>query len=286
MEFRLTSFILRMQSGGQVVDMESTKPNEKSSIILKSTPGSSSDSGSASKILSWIYDQLTTLAVAFREQLIEERVEIYARALTDIPQDRLNVAFQRALRELTFFPKVAELRSLAVSSSDDEKNVEANAAWDYVNDYLRKWGVDLLPLHSGGQVITPPPLDSRTDYALRRIGGLRALNQVDIDKLPFMRRDFCEAYTLAPVAELMALSLPPQFGEDKLQGNIKQLTEAKSMEHRTQQPGLRKDAPPVQRNGEWYAERRAELKRQADELLAKRKRDEPFELWFALGGGC
>ncbi len=244
---------------------------------MKSTPGSSSDSGSASKILSWIYDQLTTLAVAFREPLIEERVEIYARALTDIPQDRLNVAFQRALRELTFFPKVAELRSLAVSSSDDEKNVEANAAWDYVNDYLRKWGVDLLPLHSGGQVITPPPLDSRTDYALRRIGGLRALNQVDIDKLPFMRRDFCEAYTLAPVAELMALSLQQQFGEDKLQGNIKQLTEAKSMEHRTEQPGLRKDAPPVQRNGEWYAERRAELKRQADELLAKRKRDEPFD---------
>jgi hypothetical protein len=204
-------------------------------------------------------------------------VEIYARALVDVPRDRLNVAFQRALRELTFFPKVAELRNLAVSSSDDEKNVEANAAWDYVNEYLRKWGVDLLPLYSGGKVVTPPPLNARTDYALRGIGGLRALNQVDINKLPFIRRDFCEAYALAPVAELMALPLQQQFGEDKLQGNVKQLTEAKSMEHHTEQPELQKDAPPVERSGEWYAERRAELKRQADELLAKRDRDEPFD---------
>jgi hypothetical protein len=115
-----------------------------------------------------------------------ERMEIYARALEDIPKDRLNLAFLRALQERTFFPKVAELRALALASSDEGKKVEANAAWDYVNQYLRKWGVDLFPLYSNGKVITPPPLDARTDYALRRIGGLRALNQVDVDKVPFM----------------------------------------------------------------------------------------------------
>lgn len=217
------------------------------------------------------------LAEGFGEALTEERMEIYTRALADIPQDRLNTAFQRALHERSFFPKVAELRNLAVSSSDDEKKVEANAAWNYVNEYLRKWGVNLLPLYSGGKVTTPPPLDARTDYALRRIGGVRTLNQVDVDKMPFMYRDFCEAYALAPVAELMVLPLQQQFGNDKLQGNIKQLTEAKSMEHYTEQPELRKDAPPVQRSDEWYAERRAELKWQADELLAKRKTDEPFD---------
>jgi hypothetical protein len=237
------------------------------------------------------------LAEAFGEPLTDERIEIYARSLADIPQDRLNAAFQRALREQTFFPKVAELRALAASKPDDEKKVEANAAWDYVNEYLRKWGVDRLPLFSGGgKVTTPPPLDARSDYALRRIGGLRALNQVDIDKRPFMYRDFCEAYTLAPVAELMALPLQQQFGDYKLLGNVKQLTQAKSMKQiEAEQHDMPPDhldpfneepasqgqvspAPPGDNRvadhqfaDKQFADRRAELKRQAEELIAQRK---------------
>jgi hypothetical protein len=188
-------------------------------------------------------------------------MELYVSALADIPQDRLSVAFRRALRELTFFPKVAELRNFAASTSEDEKKVEANAAWDYVNEYLRKWGVDRFSLYSVGTVTAPPPLDARTDYALRRIGGLQALNQVDVDKRPFMYRDFCEAYALAPVAELIALPLQQQFGKDKLLGSVKQLGESTSIDSHT--------AESV--SDEWFAERRAELKRQADELLARRK---------------
>ncbi len=212
------------------------------------------------------------LAEGFGEALTEERLEIYARALADIPQDRLNIAFQRALRERSFFPKVAELRNLAVSNLDDEKKVEANAAWDYVSEYLRKWGVDLLPLYSGGKVTTPPSLDARTDYALRRIGGLRVLNQMDVDKMPFMYRDFCEAYALAPVAESQAAALQQKFGDDKLLGNIKQLSRAKSLELSGEHSTTKKGTPKVERSDDWYTERRANLKRMADELLAKRKK--------------
>jgi hypothetical protein len=222
-------------------------------------------------VLSWISDQLTVLAEAFAEPLTEERVEIYARGLADIPQDRLEVSFQRALRELTWFPKVAELRKLAGLDSDDETKVEADAAWNYANEYLRKWGVDLLPVYSGGRKITPPPLDARSEYALRRIGGLWALNQVDIQNRPFMYRDFCEAYTLAPVAELMASPLLQQFGEHKLLGNVKQLTRAKAMEHQSEDPVSGRDVPPVERRDELTPERTAELRRMVDEELAKRK---------------
>jgi hypothetical protein len=200
-----------------------------------------------------------------------ERMEIYARALEDIPKDRLNLAFLRALQERTFFPKVAELRALALASSDEGKKVEANAAWDYVNQYLRKWGVDLFPLYSNGKVITPPPLDARTDYALRRIGGLRALNQVDVDKVPFMYRDFCEAYTLAPVADLLAQPLQQQFGEDKLQGNVKQLAVAKSIDGESEDSSHTEEIQPRQRSNEGLVERRARLKRQADQLLSRSK---------------
>ena len=142
-------------------------------------------------------------------------MDIYARSLGDLPMAKLNIAFQRALRELVFFPKIAELRNFAGATAQDEAEVEADAAWTYVNDYLRKWGVDQLPLYSGGKQIPPPPLDPRADYALRRIGGFHALHQMDINRMPFVYRDFCEAYAQAPIAEQMAPRLQQQFGSPK-----------------------------------------------------------------------
>lgn len=196
---------------------------------MKSTPASNSASGTSLELLNWISDQLTMLAEAFAEPLTEERMEIYVRGLADIPQDQLRVSFQRALRQLTWFPKLAELRNFAGANSADEAKIEADAAWTYVNDYLRKWGADLLPIRSGGKEILPPPLDARVEYALRRIGGLQALNQMDVNKMAFMYRDFCEAYTQAPLAELIAPRLEQQFGSNKVLGTIKGLAQAKAM---------------------------------------------------------
>ncbi len=181
-------------------------------------------------VLEWISDQVTMLAEAFGEQLTLERVEIYARALCDIPREHLQIAFQRALRERTWFPKVAELRELAGTALPEEKKkAEANAAWNQVNEYLRKWGVDLWPIYSGGKVITPPALEPRLEYALRKIGGLWRLNQVTDESYPFVYRDFCEAYNLAPVADLMAPQLSEQFSNQALAGRMQQLSEMKAI---------------------------------------------------------
>jgi hypothetical protein len=169
------------------------------------------------------------LAVAFDEPLTDERSEIYVRGLVDIPQEKLRLSFQRALRQLTWFPKLAELRNFAGVNSGDEAKVEAAAAWAYVNEYLRKWGADLLPIRSGGTEIPPPQLDPRVEYALRRIGGLQALNQMDMNRMPFMYRDFCEAYTQAPLAEQMAPRLEQQFGTNKVLATVKDLTSLKPM---------------------------------------------------------
>ncbi|MGA9527678.1 MAG: hypothetical protein WBS24_06150 [Terriglobales bacterium] len=169
------------------------------------------------------------LAEGFAEPLTEERMEIYVRGLSDIPQDRLRTSFQRALNQLTWFPKLAELRNLAGADAEKEKKIEADAAWTYVNDYLRKWGVDLLPIYSGGNKTSAPPLDPHIEYALRRIGGLRTLNQMDVTKTPFVYRDFCEAYNQAPLAEIMAPRLEQQFGSNNLAGTVKGLAQAKAM---------------------------------------------------------
>lgn len=180
------------------------------------------------EVLNWISDQLTLVAEAFGESLTEERIDIYARSLADIPQRSLKDAFGRAIRELKWFPKIAELRELAGVIAVDEEKVEADAAWKYVNEYLRKWGVDLWPIYSGGQKITAPPLKPRLEYAVRRIGGLWRLNQMTDESYPFMYRDFCEAYKLAPLAELSAPRLAQQFG-DQVTQNVRQLAEVKTM---------------------------------------------------------
>ncbi len=208
---------------------ESAKPNRENSIILKSPPASSNVSGISSEVTDWLAEQINLLAKAFAEKLTDDRASLYIAGLADIPPERLRVAFQRSFRELVYFPKIAELRNLAGSSSADEAKIEADAAWTYVNEYLRKWGVDLLPIHSGGKQIAPPPLDTRVEYALRRIGGLQALNQMDMNRMPFMYRDFCEAYTQAPLAEQMAPRLEQQFGTNKVLGTIKGLAQAKTM---------------------------------------------------------
>jgi len=92
---------------------DSTKPNNESSIILRSTHESSKKSERGLEHLDWINDQITIMAEAFAEKLTEERQEIYCAGLADIARERLEVAFRRVRYELKWFPKIAELRELA-----------------------------------------------------------------------------------------------------------------------------------------------------------------------------
>src|SRR5580698_52249 len=92
---------------------ESAKQSSANLITLRSTPGSSNDSGKGLELLDWINDQLTILAEAFGEQITAERQEIYCAGLADLQQDPLQTAFRRARYELKWFPKLSELRELA-----------------------------------------------------------------------------------------------------------------------------------------------------------------------------
>jgi hypothetical protein len=178
-----------------------------------------------SELLGWLIEQVIILAEAMGEVMTPARLKIYAGDLADIGREGLAIAFQRARRECRFFPKIAELRDLAGAAAKDERSVEAEAAWKCANDYLHKWGVDLMPLYSGGEQIDAPAIPPRVGYALRRIGGLRGLNQITEESRPFMFKDFCEAYNLAPIADALAPQLSGKFST--AQGEIKQLTGAK-----------------------------------------------------------
>jgi hypothetical protein len=176
-----------------------------------------------------LVDQLTNLAEAFAESLTPERLDIYTNSLVDLQLPQLAIAFKRALCELRFFPKISELRDLAGFKAEDQRKVEAEAAWKYANDYLRKWGVERLPERSGGRWIVAPDLPARIDYALRRIGGLWGLNQVTSESYPFKYKEFCEAYELAPMADFLAPQLQEKFPAAQLLGDLQRhLTDGKS----------------------------------------------------------
>jgi hypothetical protein len=177
----------------------------------------------------WLVDQVTILAEAFSEELTGAKLRLYAEDLCDLPAAQLGAAFTRARRELKFFPKIAELRELAGASAKDRRTVEAEAAWHYANEYLRKWGVDRMALYSGGNRIEAPALPERVQYALRSIGGLWGLNQVTAESRPFVQKDFIEAYNQAPIAATLAPELEEKFDEKKLLSQAMQLADRKQM---------------------------------------------------------
>jgi hypothetical protein len=168
----------------------------------------------------WLIDAVTLLAESFGEPLTSQRIEIYARDLADLQPDELRAAFTRARRELKFFPKIAELRDLAGANAEDTLKVDAEAAWHFANRYLDRHGVVKCDRDDR------PPLPPQVDYALRRIGGLWALNQMTSESRPFMYRDFCEAYKLAPTAELLVPQLADKLCARRLLGEVKELTSA------------------------------------------------------------
>ncbi len=171
----------------------------------------------------WILDQLTILGEAFGEALTAERLRIYVEDLASVELPQLAIAFKRARAELKFFPKIAELQTLAGADTKEMQAVEAEGAWQTANRYLEQHGIDSLPTFRGGKVFVPLPLPPRIDYALRRIGGLRGLNLMTEESRPFMRRDFVEAYWQAPLAEQMRPMLDGLLGAKQLEGQVRQL---------------------------------------------------------------
>jgi hypothetical protein len=200
-----------------------------------------------------------------------ERFRIYCQDLADLPYERLRIAFTRARRELSFFPKIAQLRELAGRAAKDERNAEAEAAWECANAYLREWGVDRMPIRSGGKLTTSPVLPPRIAYALRRIGGLAGLNQITEERRAFMFRDFCEAYALAPVVESLTFELMDKFSADR---QVKQLMDGPKVDQPQRKQAVRvvpRPKPvPVPMTDAQLRDRREMLKQQAAAILRQR----------------
>jgi hypothetical protein len=139
--------------------------------------------------------------------------------LLEVGSLQFDQALSAHIRSSEWFPTVAKIREHACMKRADEDAVEAGSAWDFcVKFETRYWHPDL------GTYRNAPAIPPRTAYALRQVGGLPSINNCKLDNLPFMQKNFIEAYRLAPMHERMQPQLEAVFG-----GSLAELVEAKSM---------------------------------------------------------
>lgn len=115
----------------------------------------------------------------------------------EIGTKEFDVALTAAIRETEFFPSIALIRRCAGDTLNARKQVEAEDAWQLVQDHLyRYWG------RPEG---VPAFKDYKINYAVRACGGNRVLADMDVKAMPFIKKDFIEAYGNAPLADNMNL---------------------------------------------------------------------------------
>jgi hypothetical protein len=120
----------------------------------------------------------------------DEFKDIYCKALCDIEPSALEIALQRCLRELKFYPSVSEIRERAPSQN---KQLLSEQAWNEVWRQVEKFGAYRKHFPEA------PAFDAATEYALRQVGGYLYLCTVGVNErgespLAFIRRDFLQAF--------------------------------------------------------------------------------------------
>jgi hypothetical protein len=151
----------------------------------------------------WTGKRLLTAIQFFpAANITEEAKEGFIREwkviVAEVGQEQFDEALTEHIRECKFFPTVAELRERAGLKKLDALAVEAEHHWQRTKAFVEKnYYKDLGGLNGADKI---PP---RAAYAMRAVGGPAAIYFMELEAEPFKKRDFIEAYRLAPLAEHM-----------------------------------------------------------------------------------
>lgn len=133
----------------------------------------------------------------------EVLLDAYWAALRDLSLAQFRLAVNRAVRELRFFPKPAELRDL-VGVGEGQRKLNAVNAWEVVHAAMVKYdythSVDFGPL---------------TNAVIRNMGGWLWLCDRTVNDLTFDRKKFEELHQQlagAPLTAERTEFLPGKFG--------------------------------------------------------------------------
>jgi len=228
----------------------------------------------------WLVDELTVLAEALGVSVTAERLKVYAGDLANIPREQMAVSFERARQGLKFFPQICELRELAgICKLEKQEDVMANAAWDDLQEYLRKWGVNQMPFFSGGKEYRPPALEPRTAYAVRACGGLGRINAATDTNFSFVKKEFLEAWARCEHVQQFQVDRALAAGSPAaalkglagyLAGGRMEPETTNTEECVARASVAAKEIPRPATEADWSA-RRELLKKQAEELLTQRE---------------
>jgi hypothetical protein len=208
------------------MEMSQIVRSEKSNKLTKQSqtpPGDLSRAVRLSKLMAW------AKAMSLKQPLTDAQADVlmeeWALIEEEVGFDALSEAVRGVMRNDTeWFPSVKAIRERAGLKQEDRLQAEVNAAWDWVLNYIRRfWHPDIGP-HSNA-----PAIPERIAYAIRQLGGLRRISMRTYESEPFIRKDFADAYRLAPLANEMRPQLAESFEGKELTGRLRQLVAAKEM---------------------------------------------------------
>lgn len=75
----------------------------------------------ANFLVSW----MNKLAAAYRQEISLETQAMYLQSLSDLPLDRLDEAFKRAIRECRYLPTISEIRTFESQVEISPEKIEA-----------------------------------------------------------------------------------------------------------------------------------------------------------------
>lgn len=137
---------------------------------------------------------------------------LWLEGLGDLSPDVLRVAFQKTLRECSYWPvKVADIRKHVERADTTLASMEAENAWQKALAVAQDFGCDYSI--ASAEEIDDPALDA----ALRAAGGCRWLATCPDKELPWAKKIFLEVYAkhkaLPEVAQLCSRKQSPALRE-------------------------------------------------------------------------
>ncbi|MGA2904618.1 MAG: hypothetical protein ABSD98_12350 [Candidatus Korobacteraceae bacterium] len=206
--------------------MSQTEPNERKSKLMMPSQVQADALSLATrlaKLMAWA--RAMSLKQPLTDAQADVHMEEWALIAREIGFEALSEAVHEVMRNDTeWFPSVKAIRERGGLKQEDRLQVEINAAWDLVQNYIaRFWHPDLGPRRNA------PAIPPRIEYAIRQLRGLRRISMRSYESEPFMRREFAEAYRLAPLADEMRPQLAASFEGKALPSGLKRLAAMKKM---------------------------------------------------------
>jgi hypothetical protein len=171
-----------------------------------------------------IAQKLYTIAEGLGEVIEQNRVEIYLRALCDLPFDRLCTVLGSMVITCRKFPAIPDIREAVAGLPANLVDLEAEAAWLAAYQWVwQNWdpdnGVMAWESPTGGRSSLKPargewkpiaPLPPRSEHAIRAVGGYeRVWLDIQNDQYTWVKREWIEAWKRAEkVQEILELAAP------------------------------------------------------------------------------